>query len=249
MNVPVHLQLRARAKASAALCAAMGLFAISAQFAPAVAADEPQATPGTQVGPLPTVPPHVHAEAITLGERLAAEPASEGLLAGVNPHVQDQVGPPLELLAALQALKVLLLAVRACAIFKVFAGGEAFATFHTQIRPLASVHPLVKDAGRVLGEGFAAEFAAERLFARVDPDVQDKPVSLLKLLVALHALEGLLSPVILLHVPDEDGVLSEKFPTEATALLFSGRLLHVHVDFNAVILVLRGVVFFVPAPV
>lgn len=118
----------------------MGLFAIFGQFAPAVlgvvAADEPQATPGTQVGPLPGVPPHVNSEAGALGERLAAELAGEGLFAGVNPHVQNEVGPPFELLATLQALKALLLvrrrpslsAVRACTIFKVFARGEAFAT-------------------------------------------------------------------------------------------------------------------------
>lgn len=104
-------------------------------------------------------------------------------------------------------------------------------------------------ASGVLGEGFAAKVTAERLFTRVDSDVQDKLVSLFKLLVALHALEGLLPFVTLLHVSDENGVLLKKFPTEATALLFSGRLLHVHVDFNAVILVHRRVIFFVPARV
>lgn len=118
----------------------MGLFAFSAQFAPAVlrvvAADDPQATRGAQVRPLPGVPPHVHAEAGALGERLAAELTGEGLFASVNPHVQDEVGPPLELFAALQAPEAFLLvrrrqrlsAVRACAKFKVFARGKAFAT-------------------------------------------------------------------------------------------------------------------------
>lgn len=116
VNVGVHLQLRAGVKASAARCAAMGLFAIFGQLAPAVlgvvAADEAQATLGTQVGPLPGVPPHVNGEAGALGEGLAAELTGEGLFAGVNPHVQDEVGPPLELLAALQALKALLLVRR-----------------------------------------------------------------------------------------------------------------------------------------
>lgn len=136
----MHLQLRARVEASAAPCAAVGLFATLGQFAAAVlgvvGADGAQATPGTQVWPLPGVPPHVHAEAGALGERLAAELAAEGLFAGVNPHVQDQVGPPVELLAALQALEALavvwrgpsLSAMPACAIFKVFGRGEAFAT-------------------------------------------------------------------------------------------------------------------------
>lgn len=108
------------------------------------------------------------------------------------------------------------------------------------------MHPLVNDPSRVLGEGFAAEVAAERLFARVDPDVQNKLVSLLKLLVALHTLESLLPFVTLVYVSDEDGVLFENLTTKAAGLLLSGRLLHVHVDFNAVILVQRRVLVFVP---
>lgn len=116
VNVQVHLQLHARVKASAARCAAMGLFAIFGQLAPAVlgvvAADEAQATLGAQVGPLSSVPPHVNDEAGALGERLAAELTGKGFSAGVNPHVQDEVGPPLEPLAALQALKALLLVLR-----------------------------------------------------------------------------------------------------------------------------------------
>lgn len=99
------------------------------------------------------------------------------------------------------------------------------------------MHPLVNDPSGVLREGFAAEVAAERLFTRVDSDVQNKLVSLLKLLVALHAFKCLLPFVTLVYVPDEDGVLFKHFPTKATGLLLSGRLLHVHVDFNAVILV------------
>lgn len=95
----------------------------------------------------------------------------------------------------------------------------------------------MNDPSRVLGEGFAAEVAAERLFTRVDSDVQYKLVSLLKLLVALHTLECLLPFVTLVNVSDEDGVLFKNFPTKATGLLFSGRFLHVHIDFNAVILV------------
>lgn len=72
VNVRVHLQLGTGVKASVAHFAAMGLFAIFDQFAPAVlgvvAADEAQATLGTQVGPIPGVPPHVNREAGALGE-------------------------------------------------------------------------------------------------------------------------------------------------------------------------------------
>lgn len=109
------------------------------------------------------------------------------------------------------------------------------------------MHPLVYNPSRVLGKGFAAKVAAERLFTRVDSHMQNKLVSLLKLLVALHTFECLLPFVILVYVSDEDRVLFKDFPTKATGLLFSGRLLHVHVDFNAVILVQRRVVFFIPA--
>lgn len=108
------------------------------------------------------------------------------------------------------------------------------------------MHPLVNDPSGVLGEGFAAEVAGERLFTRVDSDMQNKLVSLLKLLVALHALECLLPFMTLVYMSDEDGVLFKNFPTKATSLLLSGRLLQVHVDFNAVILVQRQVFFFIP---